>query len=466
MSSPLSRLGKAGAIVTIATTFGNGLAYLAPLLGARLLAPAEFSALATVLAICAIATVPGVALQTAIAVRVARGEAVAPVRLALVTSVISAAVLLLASPVLTSALYLSWSIIALTALMVVPVIAIGAWLGVLQGERSFGKLATGMVLLALARFGGFIAAIALGYGVVTILAWGVVGAFIGVLPILLLVKPGHGDEGKGTAREVLAAIMAVLAMLVMSYMDVIAARHLLSAEESAEYAVLSVLTKGALWAPQVVTVLALPRLAARRRHALPLAAAAVTLVGIVLVGASVFASDLAVRLAGGPAYLHLAGFAPAFALIGAFYSLAFLLVNTRIAHAVKWPSAPVWIAVAGFLGVALTLPNPSIGSIVTTAIASSAGCLVLCAGAMLFQRPAPVAAPDVDAALSATLAADAVTGIPEPLADPFAEPDSDVDSDTAAADSAGSTGGVKVPLANGSEVPDKLRRSVNTERQP
>ena len=48
-------------------------------------------------------------------------------------------------------------------------------------------------------------------------------------------------------------------MFLISNADLIAARYLLTPVAAGGYAVLSVLTKGALWAPQVITVLALPR---------------------------------------------------------------------------------------------------------------------------------------------------------------------------------------------------------------
>ena len=108
-------------------------------------------------------------------------------------------------------------------------------------------------------------------------------------------------------------------MLVLSYADLILARQLLPADAAGAYAVGAVLTKGALWAPQVVTVLAVPRLAAgtgaaagrgprggrlrrrpRRRDRV--------------------AGELAVRLAGGERYAGLAAIAPYFALTGALYA--------------------------------------------------------------------------------------------------------------------------------------------------
>jgi O-antigen/teichoic acid export membrane protein len=415
----LRDLAKTGAVVTAATMFINALAYLAPLLGARKLTPADFSVLATVLAICAVFSVPGVGLQTATAVRVARGERMATTRLGLVTAVLTAGALLLAGPVLTANLYLGWEVIVLTAALVLPVTVCGGWLGLLQGQHQFGRLAIGMVLLGLGRFGGLVTGIALGLSVTGILMCAVAGAIVAILPIALLVPHGKDARPIGMAKEVGAAVLAVAAILVMSYMDVLAARHLLSPENSAEYAVLSVLTKGALWAPQVVTVLALPHLAARRRGALAFATAAVAATGAVLVGAAAVFSELAVSLAGGEQYSHLARYAPAFALTGAAYALAFLFINTRIAYQAKFASLPAWLSVGGFAVAVMLIPHPGIATIVTCAASSAVACLVLSAAALAWQRgPAPVASPTAQLPSASSLAE--TSAEPAPASDALA----------------------------------------------
>ncbi len=72
------RLGAAGAAVTVATVVTNALAYVVPMLGARRLTAADLGALATVLALAAIAAVPGFGLQIAVAAHRARRALVTP----------------------------------------------------------------------------------------------------------------------------------------------------------------------------------------------------------------------------------------------------------------------------------------------------------------------------------------------------------------------------------------------------
>jgi hypothetical protein len=195
-----------------------------------------------------------------------------------------------------------------------------------------------------------------------------------------------GPEGWSLGRAVLVASGASLAMLAVSYADLILARHFLSAADSGAYAVGSVLTKGALWAPAVVTVIALPRLARGGGQALRIAVAAVTACGAVLVGGTAFAGTLAIGLSGGPGYESLAGYAPIFAAVGALYALSFVFVNARIAAGVRWPAAPLWIALAGLV-IAVTLNTPqTVGGIVLRALVAAAGATGIMAALALGRR--------------------------------------------------------------------------------
>jgi hypothetical protein len=175
-------------------------------------------------------------------------------------------------------------------------------------------------------------------------------------------------------------------MLTASYADLILARSYLSAADSGAYAVGSVLTKGALWAPAVVTVLALPRLAKGSARTLRVGMLAVAASGVVLVGASAIAGDLAITLAGGSGYAGLASYAPLFAAIGALYALAFLFVNARIAAAARWPSAPLWVGTAALTVTVALLEPPTIGRIVTCAAVTAAAATAVMAVLTIRRR--------------------------------------------------------------------------------
>jgi O-antigen/teichoic acid export membrane protein len=176
-------------------------------------------------------------------------------------------------------------------------------------------------------------------------------------------------------------------MLTASYADLVLARHYLSAADSGAYAVGAVLTKGALWAPAVVTVIALPKMALGSARTLRVGMALVAACGVVLVGASALLGELAMTLAGGPGYRQLAPLAPMFAAVGALYALAFLFINARIAAGVSWPSAPLWLATAGLFGAVALLDPPTMGRIVTCAVVTAIVATAAMGVATLRTRP-------------------------------------------------------------------------------
>ena len=369
-------VGAAGAIVSVASMVVNGLAYLIPVLAARLLPADELSVLATLLAIGAIAAVAGLGLQTAVAVRWARQDAVAgSARIAVLTAAVTAGLIILCAPVFAAALRLAPAQTVLLGLLTFPVVLAGKWLGELQGRERFQRLALGMVILAVARYGGLVGALAAGLGVTASLAAGVAGAWISVavLRALAAARPTPASPGGSPirGRDVIRAGTATLAMLVISYADVILARYTLPAGPAAAYAVGAVLAKGALWAPGAITVLALPRLAQGSRSALRIALACVGASGAVLVLASALLGGLAVRLVGGAAYADLAPYAAGFAAVGALYAVAFVYVNAEIAAGSRWPSAPLWLAFVGFAGLVGFRPAHDLGELLTLSVGTA-----------------------------------------------------------------------------------------------
>ncbi|MFI7283457.1 polysaccharide biosynthesis protein [Micromonospora chersina] len=374
----VGRLGAAGAAVTVATMLTNALAYLVPVLGAHRLDPADLGALATVLALGAIAAVPGFGLQIAVAVHRARSGPTRTGRLALLTAAVSAAVTVVAAPVLTVLLRLPVALTLLLAATTFATVLAGRWLGELQGDQRFLRLSAAMTVLAVGRYGGLVVGLALGGDAVTALA---LTAVTGLLALPLLARLaaggrptpaaglGHRDLRPG---DVMTACAATLATLTISYADLILARQLLPAAGSGAYAVGAVLTKGALWGPQVVTLLALPRLALGDRRARALGLAVILACGSVLVAAAAFGGELAFRLAGGADYLHLAGEAPLFVATGALYAVVFMLVNDRVASGVRFPAAPLWVATVGLAGAALLVAPRTVEGVLGCALATAA----------------------------------------------------------------------------------------------
>ncbi|MFG1742338.1 polysaccharide biosynthesis protein [Micromonospora chalcea] len=382
-----SRLGTAGAAVAGAAMVTNGLAYLLPMLGARYLPVEELSVLATTLALVAIAGVAGVGLQMAVAVHRARHPGAPTHRVSLVTTAVAGGAVVVTAPLVMTALRLSSTVVALVAGTTVAVVLAARWLGELQGEQRFVRLAWAMGVVALGRYGGMIVALVLGADVVVTLLAGMLTAWL-VLPVLAwIARPDRpaGDDAVATMRirQVASAGTAALAMLAVSYADLIFARQLLSPADSGAYAVGTVLTKGALWAPQVIVVLALPRLAVGDNRVRTVVLAIVAACGVVLVAASALAGGFAFRLVGGEDYTSLGRYAPFFAATGALYALIFAAVNAKIAAGARWPSAPLWVAAAVLAVLTTTVAPRTFQGIMWCALATAAGTALV----MVFRPP-------------------------------------------------------------------------------
>ncbi|WP_406075621.1 polysaccharide biosynthesis protein [Micromonospora sp. NBC_01638] len=366
-------MGAAGVSVTLAGVLVNGLAYLVPVLAARRLDPAGFSALATALGLVAIVSVPGLGLQLAVAVHHARHGTSDTRRLTAVTAAVCAGTLIVATPLLVAALDLPVEVPALLAVTTAAIVLSSRYLGELQGGQRFLRLATGMALLAAGRYGGVIAGLLLGAGLTGALAAGALTAALAPAVLARLARtPGRPSTApRLTTAQVVAGCGATLAMLVVSYADLLLARQLLPPAGSGAYSVGTVLSKGALWAPQVAAVLALPRLARGDRRSRAVALTVTGACGLVLVLASTLAGGLAFRLAGGPAYAHLGRYAPLFAAVGALYAVAFVLLNDRLAAGVRWAAAPLWVGTAGLVTVAATIRPRTVSDLLLAALGTA-----------------------------------------------------------------------------------------------
>jgi O-antigen/teichoic acid export membrane protein len=339
-----SRLGIGAAAVAVASAVTSAFGYLVPVLGARTLGPSDLGALATVLAIAGIVAVPSMGLQIAVAVHRARQPGATARRAGWLTAAACATLVAMLAPVADALLDVPAPVILLLAVYTGAIVLAGRWLGELQGDERFLRLALGMSVLAAGRYGGLSAGLLLDAGLTGSMLIGTATALLipAVLPVLARAVRGVRAGMTITARQVFTACSATLAMLVVSYADFLLARHLLPGHESGAYAVGTVLTKGAIWAPQVVTVLLLPRLAKGSRRALIVALGLVTASGTILVTASAVAGGLAFSFAGGENYVALGRYAPVFAATGALYALVFVLINAQVAAGAKWPSAPLW----------------------------------------------------------------------------------------------------------------------------
>src|SRR6266508_3259626 len=377
-------LARAGLMVAPAMAVANGLNYAFNLVMLRLLEPAAYGALGALLAVILIGTVPGLAA---------------------------------AAPALAAFLHLGSIVPALwLAANILPLPLVSALQGMLQGVQRFGALAAALLLNAGARLAVGVGLVAAGHGVDGALAASVAGSVLAMLLPLTLLRPMLAGRGvpsgappggpavpsgaprpapatAALGREVGAAALAFLGLLLLTNVDLLLARHYLAAEPSGLYAAGAVVAKIAYWAPQFVATIAFPRLAteaAARRRLLARAAAVITALGVALMVVVAAAPELAVTLPFGAAYRDVGPDLPLFAALGTALALVQLLLFSGIAAGDRKVHRLLGATVVIEVAVIALGPHHSVTGIVGAALAAVTALLGACW--VLERRRQPVEA--------------------------------------------------------------------------
>jgi O-antigen/teichoic acid export membrane protein len=439
MAAPLAAgpsLPRAGLVVAPSMAVANGLNYAFNLVMLRLLEPAAYGALGALLAVILIGTVPGLALQAVVArhtaLRAGDRRAVAELwsRTLLAVSWVSLGLGLAvaaAAPALSTFLHLGSVVPALwLAANVLPLPLVSALQGMLQGVQRFGALVVSLLLNAAARLAVGVGLVAAGHGVNGALAASVAGSLLAIAVPLVLLRPvlagaragerpvpstaapagrlGPGDAAPAglpglapstaaLGREVGAAALAFLGLLLLTNVDLLLARHYLAPEASGLYAAGAVVAKIAYWAPQFVATIVFPRLAteaAARRRLLARAAAVVAGLGLALMAAVAAAPGLAVALPFGAAYRAVGPDLPLFAALGTALALVQLLLFSGIAAGDRKVHRLLGATVAVEVAAIALGPHHSVTGVVGAALAAVGA--LLAAGWVLERRRTPLEA--------------------------------------------------------------------------
>jgi O-antigen/teichoic acid export membrane protein len=377
--------------VAVAYAGSNGAAYLLTAIAARLLAPPIFGELGSLLAILVIGAVPAMGLQTVVALRVARApeENRGPlVTLGLMTSAAVMIIGLAAAPLLMALLHLDgpWAVLLL-ATSLAPITLIGMCYGILQGTQRFPTMARLIACEAVGRVGGTLAGLLIFRSPAGAFAGTAIGSvFVAFVGWLLCGRPMPTRRSKGHVTEVLHAIQALLALVLLVNLDLVLARHSLSAHEAGEYAVGAVVTKVAYWLPYAIAVVMLPKLADEkaRRRIVPIALGlCAALDAVVVLGCAVFGPTV-VSLIGGSAYSESVIPVWQFALVGSCLSLVQILLYSRIAGADRISTLLTWLAVGLEIALVLGWMHGSLTEVVTGAVIATA--VLACFGALIEFR--------------------------------------------------------------------------------
>ena len=384
------------AMVAVALGIAQVASYAVSVIAARTLGPDGFGVLAALLGILLIGSVLAMGIQAVAARRLvgladdARpGAARAMLRDGLLGGCAVAVATVAVSPLLVWLLKLDgWLSILLAAATFIPLTWAGAQYGIAQGRESYRRLAAVYALVGLGRgVGGVIGAVAVST-VAGTMAGLALGTALGALAGRLVVAP-LADAPRARldhfARESAHATHALLALFVLTNVDVLLARALLTAEQAGIYGVGAVIAKVAFWLPQFVGVVAFPRFAdARRARATLLSLLAVAGIGALVVIATAAVPGIVVAFVGGAAYSALVPLAWVFASIGAVFALAQALLLTRLAVDDRRAVIAVWGAAALLVGAATLVAPRTVAGLAASAL--TAGLVLAIVGVIVAVR--------------------------------------------------------------------------------
>lgn len=374
---------SAAALVPAALMIANAGSYLLVLVAARRLDHAAYGELLTLLGVLLMASVPALVLQTVAARRtaVASDTGVLLIGTAAVL-VIATGALLVAAPFLLAFLHLgsAWGLLAVIA-VVPPLSVLGTLQGIAQGAREFGRLA-GLTLVAVGAraVGGLVGLFAL--GTATGCLYGVAAAtwLAALVAASRLLPARHERQARRALRDLLVeAVHAAhghAAFVLLTSLDVLLARHLLSAHDAGTYAAGSVVTRIAVWLPQSVAVLMFATFTDSGRHgrAYARSVAGVVAIGALTVTGVMVLGRLTVSFVGGSKYHTLDGAVWIYAGIGS--ALAVLQLSVIAGLALRRPGriAIIWgVTISDVLAALISHPTSATGLARILAVVSLAG---------------------------------------------------------------------------------------------
>ncbi len=379
---------SSAAAVPITFVLVNALSYALLLAAAHLLSSAAYGRLSSLLGLLLISTIPMLALQTVAARRYATDAGAGGiVRGTAVVGGCAALALVALSPALAAFLHLhEVGGILLVAASVPAGAVLGTAMGVAQGRRDFRRLAVLILISTGGRSASGLLGLIIGRSPRATLA----GIAIGMtLAALLVAAAGRGiaahrismrDRSRaGVLVETLNAAHAHGTFLLLTSLDVLLARHVLSDSAAGVYAVGSVVTRVAVWLPQSVIALMFASLAEAARHHRTAQRASLVVLGLgaVLVAGTAATGPLVVTIFGGAKYHDLDRTMWLFALLGSLLAVLQLSVLAGLAQRKVRRAALLWTTVAADLAVVLATgdhatPTRLVVTLVSVAAAAAA----------------------------------------------------------------------------------------------
>jgi O-antigen/teichoic acid export membrane protein len=380
---------RSTALVGVALMAGNLASYLLAIIGSHRLRPSDYGLFGAMLAILLVGGIPALALQAVVARRTAAEHL--PLHRAMRDGVLigalSVAIGLAAWPGLTRFLHVDHHGLAIlfAVASLLPLNVLGSVQGHLQGAERFERLALLVIVIGLGRLLGGVIPLALGAQATGVMAGVAVATAISAVVALRVVTSSsaptpmpigqHPIEAEVSARpELVTATLSMGALLLLSSLDLLLARHVLPASQAGRYAAGNVVAKAAFWLPQAVALTALPRLSRSEHRAKALRDAALLTAGIsaVCILVTAVAGVFLVGLTFGAGYKSIGSVAWLFALQGSALAGVQLLVFHDIAARRRGVVPLVLLAAAIESVIVLTVvpntPRPIIATAATVAV--------------------------------------------------------------------------------------------------
>jgi O-antigen/teichoic acid export membrane protein len=377
-------------LLFVAIAFMNVCSFVFHVAASRLLQPQAYGALGALVAMMFFLVVPANALQAAIVASVARRHPpgdTAPIslrHLTLVTGGIGLGVFCLGallSPIINDFLHLhSLIAVVLLSLLLLPSLVSIVVRSVLIGQGYFRPAAVSIAIAAATRVITTLLLIQIGMGVAGAVAGTVVSEVLGLLVLARHVRAGWIRDNNAPAvtvshRDVAAGMVAFTGFWLFIGLDAFLARHFLSAQASGFYAAASTAGRAALFLPQAVSLIALPRFAETHRerpqaltvlnHSLTIVAilGALTTLGLTI------CSHIVIRLLFGSAYSASGTIVGELAGASALMGAANVLMHFHLAQR-SWQAHTCAVS-AICMAAAITLQHDSIAAIAHIVVVGS-----------------------------------------------------------------------------------------------
>ena len=277
--TPTSLAVGGAVILSIATIVQSGANFLFHGLVSRSMSPSDYAALATLLGLTIMLTVPLGSLQAAVTRSVATDPHahVGPVlrRIFYGATVISLVVLALAVPLRGFLRLPSTGVTMLLAPFLLQATVLAAARGALIGQRRFHLVAWTIVLATALRLGAG-ALLSPSYGVAGAM-WATLGAEIiglGVLVVLLpkrtLPADAHRRPLELRLHELGTSGAAVIGLWLFTSIDMLFARHFLASAGADAYVAAATLARCVMAVPVAIVMASLPGFASAESHAIAL----------------------------------------------------------------------------------------------------------------------------------------------------------------------------------------------------